>query len=162
MEEVSEEGIGEWNKGWWRSPRGRRGWWLLNWCRGWLELIDLTSLCWVSLCLLRSTFLWKDLPHKSHENGLYPVCFLVWVIRLLLWLNALPQTMHLWGLSPEERKHTINHCGSNEQPTLSYSKRTYPNMDSKSKMSSWSNFETISSKITIALRKNLFWATIVY
>ena len=58
-------------------------------------------LCWVSLCLLRSTFLWNLRPHRSHENGLYPVCFLVWVIRLLLWLNAFPQTMHLCGFSPE-------------------------------------------------------------
>ena len=138
--------------GWWRSPRGMWGWWLLNWCRGWLELIDLTSLCCVSLCLLRSTFLWKDLPHKSHENGLYPVCFLLCVIRLLLWLNALPQTMHLWGLSPEEEQNTINHCCSNEKPKLSYTKRTYPNIDSKSKIwlliKFWNNF----LKIAIASR----------
>ena len=98
---------GSWKMGWLRSPRGPRGWWLLKW-RAWLDLSGLMSLCWVSLCLLRSTFLWKDLTHKSHENGLYPVCFLLWVIKLLLWLNALPQTMHLCGFSPEKIIRGIN------------------------------------------------------
>ena len=103
MKVVNDEGKGFWKLGWWRSPRGRWDWGSLNCWRGWLDLSGLISLCWVSLCLLRSTFLWNDLAHMSHENGLYPVCFLVWVIRLLLWLNALPQTMHLCGFSPAKR-----------------------------------------------------------
>ena len=87
-----------WRGRWWGSTKGRRGIWP-NWWSGWLEINGFP--CWVSLCLLRSTFLWNARPHMSHENGLYPVCFLVWVIRLLLWLNAFPHTLHLWGFSPE-------------------------------------------------------------
>ena len=101
MEEVTDEGF--WKMELWRIPRGPSGCWILNWWRAWPDLSGVISPCCVSLCLLRSTFLWKDLTHKSHENGLYPVCFLVWVIKLLLWLNALPQTMHLCGFSPEKR-----------------------------------------------------------
>lgn len=56
--------------------------------------------CWLSWCLRRSTLRWKPLPQMSHPNGLKPVCFLLWVIKLELWLNALPHTWHLWGFSP--------------------------------------------------------------
>lgn len=62
------------------------------------------SPCCVSLCLLRSTFLWKPLPQRSQPNGLYPVCFLLCVMRLELWLNAFPHTWHLCGFSPEKHK----------------------------------------------------------
>ena len=62
------------------------------------------SVCWVSLCLLKSTFLWNDLPQRSHENGLNPVCFRLWVMRFELWLKAFPHTLHLWGFSPEKEK----------------------------------------------------------
>ena len=48
---------------------------------------------------------WKLLPQRSQLNGLNPVCFLEWVMRLEDWLNALPHTTHLWGFSPfSERK----------------------------------------------------------
>lgn len=60
--------------------------------------------CCVSLCLLRSTFLWKPLPQRSQANGLYPVCFLLCVMRLELWLNAFPHTWHLCGFSPKFKK----------------------------------------------------------
>lgn len=65
---------------------------------------DHLSPCCVSLCLLRSTFLWKPLPQRSQANGLYPVCFLLCVIRLELWLKAFPHTWHLWGFSPKWNK----------------------------------------------------------
>lgn len=72
------------------------------------------SACWVSRCLLRSTFRWNARPQSSQANGLKPVCFLECVIRLLLWENALPHTWHLCGFSPETtnfekiRKRTIH------------------------------------------------------
>ncbi len=50
-----------------------------------------------------SIFTWKLLPHSSQLNGLNPVCFLEWVMRLEDWLNAFPHTTHLWGFSPEKR-----------------------------------------------------------
>jgi len=56
--------------------------------------------CWLSWCRRRSTLRWKPLEQMSHPKGLKPVCFLLWVIRLELWLNALPHTWHLWGFSP--------------------------------------------------------------
>lgn len=58
--------------------------------------------CWLSWCLRRSTLRWKPLEQMSHPNGLKPVCFLLWVMRLELWLNALPHTWHLCGFSPAE------------------------------------------------------------
>lgn len=61
--------------------------------------------CWLSWCRRRSTLRWKPLEQMSHPNGLKPVCFLLWVIRLELWLNALPHTWHLWGFSPA-KAHT--------------------------------------------------------
>lgn len=42
------------------------------------------SPCCVSLCLRRSTFLWKPFPHRSQPKGLNPVCFLLCVMRLEL------------------------------------------------------------------------------
>lgn len=62
-----------------------------------------SSVCWVSLCLRRSTFRWKALPHRSQAKGLKPVCFLEWVIRLEDWLKAFPHTVHLWGFSPGKK-----------------------------------------------------------
>lgn len=67
---------------------------------GGLLLVLSGLLCWVSLCLRKSTFLWNALPHVWQAKGLYPVCFLEWVIRFEDWLNALPQTEHLCGFSP--------------------------------------------------------------
>lgn len=64
------------------------------------ETMGRSSVCWVSLCLLRSTFLWNARPQRSQAKGLKPVCFLECVIRFDDWLNALPQTVHLWGFSP--------------------------------------------------------------
>lgn len=64
----------------------------------------LNSVCWVSLCLLRSTFLWKALPQRSQAKGLNPVCFRECVIKFELWLKAFPHTWHLWGFSPETNK----------------------------------------------------------
>jgi hypothetical protein len=66
----------------------------------------LSSVCWVSLWRRKSTFRWKARPHRSHANGLNPVCLRLWVIRFDDWLNALPHTWHLWGFSPaiKERK----------------------------------------------------------
>lgn len=58
------------------------------------------SPCCVSRCRLRSTFLWKPFPHKSQPKGLKPVCLRLWVMRLELWLKALPHTWHLCGFSP--------------------------------------------------------------
>lgn len=63
--------------------------------------------CWLSWCLRRSTLRWKPLEQMSHPNGLKPVCFLLWVIRLELWLNALPHTWHLWGFSPKNLNATV-------------------------------------------------------
>ncbi len=63
-------------------------------------------LCWLSWCLRRSTFLWKPLEQISHPNGLNPVCLRLCVMRLELWLKALPHTWHLWGFSPVN-KHKI-------------------------------------------------------
>lgn len=40
--------------------------------------------CCVSRCLLKSTFLWKPLPHRSQPKGLKPVCLRLWVMRLEL------------------------------------------------------------------------------
>lgn len=65
----------------------------------------LRSACCVSRCLLRSTFRWKARPHRSHAKGLKPVCLREWVIRFELWLNALPQTWHLWGFSPVDKMY---------------------------------------------------------
>ena len=59
--------------------------------------------CWESRCLRRSTFLWNLLSQSPQAKGLYPVCFLMCVIRLLLWENDLPQTTHLWGFSPARK-----------------------------------------------------------
>lgn len=67
-----------------------------------------SSVCWVSLCLRRSTFRWKALPHRSQANGLKPVCFLEWVMRLEDWLKAFPHTVHLWGFSPGNNKQYVN------------------------------------------------------
>ena len=84
-------------------------WLLLLWCVLMLfvddklfliSLITLISACWVSLCLRRSTFRWNARPQTSQANGLNPVCFLEWVIKLDDWLNALPHTEHLCGFSP--------------------------------------------------------------
>lgn len=58
------------------------------------------SVCWVSLCLRRSTLRWKARPQRSQANGLKPVCLRLWVIRLEDWLKALPHTWHLCGFSP--------------------------------------------------------------
>lgn len=66
--------------------------------------MGLSSVCWVSLCRRKSTFLWKALPQRSHAKGLNPVCFLEWVMRFDDWLNALPQTVHLCGFSPATRR----------------------------------------------------------
>ena len=60
--------------------------------------------CWESLCLLKSTFRWNLLSQSPQANGLYPVCFRMCVIRLLLWEKDFPQTTHLWGFSPEVNK----------------------------------------------------------
>lgn len=75
--------------------------------------IGRNSVCWVSLCRLRSTFLWNALPHKSQANGLNPVCFLEWVMRFEDWLNALPQTVHLCGFSPKRKKKFVKKIESN-------------------------------------------------
>ena len=56
--------------------------------------------CWESLCLLKSTFRWKRFSQIPHANGLYPLCFLMCVIKLEDWLNTFPHTTHLWGFSP--------------------------------------------------------------
>lgn len=67
------------------------------------------SVCWVSLCRLKSTFRWNALWHSSQANGLYPVCFLECVMRFELWLNAFPHTWHLCGFSPvNQTKQKIN------------------------------------------------------
>lgn len=60
------------------------------------------TLCWDSRCLLKSTFLWNARSQQSQANGLYPVCFLMWVIRFELWLKAFSQILHLWGFSPKQ------------------------------------------------------------
>ena len=55
---------------------------------------------------------WKLLPQRSQLNGLYPVCFLLWVMRFEDWLKAFPQTTHLWGFSPAKRRKRkrMNEC----------------------------------------------------
>lgn len=68
----------------------------------------LRSACWVSLCLLRSTFLWNARPHRSQAKGLKPVCLREWVMRFELWLNALPQTWHLCGFSPVDKEVEVS------------------------------------------------------
>ena len=40
------------------------------------------------------------IPHTSHLNGLSPVCVLMCVYKLLLWLHPLPHTSQLYDLSP--------------------------------------------------------------
>ena len=99
-----DERVG-WSIGrWWDRPRWRGEICVWESVKGITDVAPrgLTLLCWVSLCLLKSTFLWNALPQRSQEKGLYPECFLVCVIRLLLWLNAFPQTTHLWGFSPKK------------------------------------------------------------
>lgn len=64
--------------------------------------------CWLSWCRRRSTLRWKPFEQMSHPKGLNPVCFLLWVIRLELWLKALPHTWHLWGFSPAKSKTESN------------------------------------------------------
>ena len=56
--------------------------------------------CWESLCRRKSTFLWNRFSQIPQANGLYPLCFLIWVIRLEDWLNTFPHTTHLCGFSP--------------------------------------------------------------
>lgn len=65
-----------------------------------LGVIPHLRLCWVSRCLRRSTLRWKPLAQSSQLKGLKPVCLRLWVMRLELWLKALPHTWHLWGFSP--------------------------------------------------------------
>lgn len=77
--------------------------WLGAGGRAYVRLPDRKSVCCVSLCLRRSTLRWKARPHKSHANGLYPVCFRLCVIRFDDWLKALPHTWHLCGFSPVNR-----------------------------------------------------------
>lgn len=67
-----------------------------------------SSVCWVSLCLRRSTFRWNALPHRSQAKGLNPVCFLEWVMRLEDWLKALPHTVHLCGFSPGRNRNFVS------------------------------------------------------
>ena len=62
------------------------------------------SVCCVSTCRLRSTFLWNARPHAAHANGLNPVCLRLWVIKLDDWLNALPHSRHTYGFSPETHR----------------------------------------------------------
>lgn len=64
--------------------------------------------CWLSWCLRRSTFLWKPLEQISQPKGLKPVCLRLCVMRLELWLNALPHTWHLCGFSPVQVIETQN------------------------------------------------------
>lgn len=64
--------------------------------------------CWLSWCLRRSTFLWKPLEQISQPKGLNPVCLRLCVMRLELWLNALPHTWHLCGFSPVQVIETQN------------------------------------------------------
>lgn len=64
--------------------------------------------CWLSWCLRRSTFLWKPLEQISQPKGLKPVCLRLCVMRLELWLNALPHTWHLCGFSPVQVSETQN------------------------------------------------------
>lgn len=75
------------------------------------QKISFIPKCWAIPSLLSLiTFLfiswesptWKLLPQRSQLKGLKPVCFRLWVIRFDDWLNALPQTMHLCGFSPEK------------------------------------------------------------
>lgn len=74
-------------------------------------IIGFSTVCWDSLCRRKSTLRWNAFWHNSHENGLYPVCFLECVIKFELWLNAFPQTLHLCGFSPERKeKSNINNC----------------------------------------------------
>lgn len=51
------------------------------------------------LCRLRPTLCVKDLPQCSHTNGFSPVCCLIWLRKLLFWLNRLSHTSHLKGNS---------------------------------------------------------------
>ena len=56
--------------------------------------------CCESRWRLRSTFRWNRFSQIPHANGLYPLCFLIWVIKLDDWLKTFPHTTHLWGFSP--------------------------------------------------------------
>ena len=70
------------------------------WVVGVASPVDWESACCVSLCLRRSTLRWNARPQREQVKGLKPVCFLQWVMRLELWLNALWQCVHLYGFSP--------------------------------------------------------------
>lgn len=63
--------------------------------------------CWDSLCLRRSTFLWKAFSQRPQEKGLYPVCLRMCVMRFEDWLNAFEHTTHLWGFSPATTRGQI-------------------------------------------------------
>ena len=77
--------------------------WLRHQFKYWLHHAVLSrsfEACWESLCRRKSTFLWNRFSQIPQANGLYPLCFLIWVIRLEDWLNTFPHTTHLCGFSP--------------------------------------------------------------
>jgi len=61
---------------------------------------DLLLLWTCCLCVCKWPDCVKRLLHTEHLYGLSPVWTLMWVNRLLDWLNALSHKWHLYGLSP--------------------------------------------------------------
>lgn len=78
----------------------------------WCEALDLrqrfagkcSAPCCVSIWRRKSTLRWKARKHLWHWNGLKPVCFRLCVIRFDDWEKAFPQTIHLCGFSPKNKK----------------------------------------------------------
>ena len=63
-----------------------------------------SELCWASMCLFKSILRWNLFSQEVHPNGLYPLCFLICVIRLDDWLNDLWHTTQVWGFSPNGKR----------------------------------------------------------
>jgi hypothetical protein len=88
-------------------------------------LDSLFFLAWRRTCLLRWNFRTNDCPHKSHENGLSPLCDRRCTFRVLESKNVKKQTLQVNGLSPEctrlckarlafclnDLLHTVHVCG---------------------------------------------------